>query len=208
MPTYGTTAINAFRYLTGANPVSDIDAGFQALAEDLEAKLGMVKISELTPTAGIITFSSIPQTFRHLRLVGMAKSSATAAGQTLALRMNNLSGATAYAWHYVDDDDGTPATAGDESDAQIAFSPLNKDTDANIWTSFDLLIPNYRATNNQKAVQGRAETMASADAICHIISSSGRLLSAPAVTRVDLFNKNGGASTLDAASMVSLYGLL
>jgi hypothetical protein len=39
-PTYTTTALNALRWLTGTNAVNDIDAGFQALAEDVDAKLG------------------------------------------------------------------------------------------------------------------------------------------------------------------------
>lgn len=39
MPTFGTTAKYALRRLTGSNPVQDIDAGFQALAEDIDGKM-------------------------------------------------------------------------------------------------------------------------------------------------------------------------
>jgi hypothetical protein len=37
MPSYGTTVKHALRYLLGTSKVQDIDAGFQALAEDLDA---------------------------------------------------------------------------------------------------------------------------------------------------------------------------
>lgn len=37
--TFTTTTKHALRWLTGANVISDIDAGFQALAEDIDAKL-------------------------------------------------------------------------------------------------------------------------------------------------------------------------
>lgn len=39
MPTYDTTTKHALRHLTGDNPVSDIDAGFEALADDIDSKL-------------------------------------------------------------------------------------------------------------------------------------------------------------------------
>lgn len=39
MATFTTTAKHALRWLTGANVGSDIDAGFQALAEDLDSKI-------------------------------------------------------------------------------------------------------------------------------------------------------------------------
>lgn len=39
MPTFTTTARNALRWLTGSNDVRDIDAGFQALAEDTAARM-------------------------------------------------------------------------------------------------------------------------------------------------------------------------
>lgn len=39
-PSYNTTALNALRWLPGGNLISDIDAGFQALAEDVDARLG------------------------------------------------------------------------------------------------------------------------------------------------------------------------
>jgi hypothetical protein len=39
-PTFTTTALNALRWLPGGNLISDVDAGFQALAEDVDARLG------------------------------------------------------------------------------------------------------------------------------------------------------------------------
>lgn len=38
-PTYGTTATQALRKLLGGNLIADIDAGFAALADDVDAKL-------------------------------------------------------------------------------------------------------------------------------------------------------------------------
>jgi len=42
MATFTTTAKHALRWLTGANLVSDIDLGFQALAEDVDGKMAIV----------------------------------------------------------------------------------------------------------------------------------------------------------------------
>lgn len=38
---FSTTAKHALRWLTGASVISDIDAGFQALAEDLDSKIAI-----------------------------------------------------------------------------------------------------------------------------------------------------------------------
>jgi hypothetical protein len=40
MPTYGTTAKRTLRYLLGENKVKDVDAGFLALAQDVDDRLG------------------------------------------------------------------------------------------------------------------------------------------------------------------------
>lgn len=47
-PSYGTTSRRALRYLLGSNKVKDIDSGFQALAEDADAKLGSAGKSIIT----------------------------------------------------------------------------------------------------------------------------------------------------------------
>lgn len=39
MPSYGTTTLNALRYLLGSNKPSEIDDGFLALAEDVDQKM-------------------------------------------------------------------------------------------------------------------------------------------------------------------------
>src|SRR5438067_12288107 len=41
MPTYTTTTRRALRWLTGSNLIKDIDAGFQAIAEDVDQYLIM-----------------------------------------------------------------------------------------------------------------------------------------------------------------------
>jgi hypothetical protein len=46
-PTFTTTALNALRWLPGGNLLSDVDAGFQALAEDVDARLGAHGYSEV-----------------------------------------------------------------------------------------------------------------------------------------------------------------
>jgi hypothetical protein len=48
-----------------------------ALIAQLEAKVGMVKIAEAASPGGAgsaISFTSIPATFRHLRIVGVART--------------------------------------------------------------------------------------------------------------------------------------
>ena len=49
---------------------------------------GLTLIEEILPTGLNLTFSSIPNTYRHLRLVWIAHKDATTAGETIKLQLN------------------------------------------------------------------------------------------------------------------------
>lgn len=47
MPTYNTTSKHRLRWLPGSNMISDIDAGIQALAEDVDSRMASVDAGSL-----------------------------------------------------------------------------------------------------------------------------------------------------------------
>jgi hypothetical protein len=78
----------------------------QDIIDQLEAKVGMVKIAQATPASGVVTFASIPQVFKHLRIVGVARSNSTLdpdspGAESFLLARFNASAVAEYAYRRV-----------------------------------------------------------------------------------------------------------
>lgn len=141
-----------------------------------------------TQTGTTISFQNIPQTYRHLRLIGGVP--VTGCG-TVLLRYNNLTGASDYFWAIMEllQTDITPDSQfGDDS---IPVSPIGG------AGAFDILIANYTRSNRF------GETIGT---VCGDVPEglnvfSGGLVSAARVSRIDL------VGDISVGSRVSLYGV-
>jgi hypothetical protein len=100
-------------------------------------------------SAGVITFSSIPSTYKHLQLRYMAKvTSATAA----YLRFNGDT-ATNYAWHYLNGDGSNVEAAGYATQAQIGFTPPESGIGSTQFAVGIVDIADYESTTKFKTVR-------------------------------------------------------
>lgn len=161
-----------------------------------EAKPGQVLIQEQVLAAGAqtITFSGIPATYTHLKLIVQTQG---ASGGQLHIRFNNDSGnnysyfwgllrAASQAWNVVD--------PSDRILAGVVFS-------SGIST-FEITIPNYRRTVFQKQAFSLSGGMVTTPEQTQVI---GLWKNTAAVNRVDLANSAG--VNYIAGSIFSLYGL-
>jgi hypothetical protein len=100
-------------------------------------------------SAGVVEFSSIPSTYKHLQIRYKAK----VASQTAAyLRFNGDTGAN-YAWHYLDGN-GTSATAAGYADqAQIGFTPPDSGIGSSQFAVGVVDIVDYESTTKFKTVK-------------------------------------------------------
>lgn len=161
----------------------------------------------LGAAAASVDLQNIPQTYRHLRLVAIARSDRAAANaDTLALRFNNdaaagrysgqesrAAGATLTAIAHAAADrmsiaPGIPATAADAS--KIAHVVID--------------IPAYRQTVFRKIVQSVYSYRDNSATPQTVGTISGEWLGTDAINRLTLFSVN--AANLVAGTVVSLYG--
>jgi hypothetical protein len=144
-----------------------------------------------------ITFSSIPNTYKHLQIRIIGRSSAGT--PSIGLRVNGDSGNN-YAWHRMQTD-GSSITANDRATSTsygfLGF--MNPSLSANGYTPFIVELPDYLSAKNRtiRSMQGIQ------NANCGI---SGCLyMSTTAVSSITIFDAASGNFT--TASRFSLYGI-
>lgn len=96
----------------------------------------------------VITFTSIPQTYRHLQLRWISQSNSGSYNPTIQFNGDTASN---YSWHYLDGNGSSATGGGAGSQSNILLAGLN--TTANTFGTgiFDFL--DYRNTNKNKTVR-------------------------------------------------------
>lgn len=155
-------------------------------------------IATVTPTSGTsITFSSIPQTFKHLQIRGTIKASGS---DNLYLRFNGDTGAN-YTGHQVYGD-GTGAGAG------VAY---------NMWYVASGTVPgvgvldilDYTNTNKLKVYRSLGGSDSNGGGYVLYRSglwfAAGNGVTSNAITQIDILF--AGATAFSAGSHIALYGI-
>lgn len=176
--------------------------GFQAGIEigDFEP----IASQTLTGTQASVTFSSIPQNYKHLQLRVSARVNSGDSYQLLA--QFNGDTATNYSWHYLFGNGSTVGVgnASNQSFASVGSHPGAGTTLANIFgvTICDIL--DYSNTNKYKttrATSGGARNVLPA----YVFIPSSNWRSTSGITSIYLYSE-GGASFVEY-SHFALYGI-
>jgi len=175
--------------------------------EVAQASGGMMLIERrvLTAAAPSISFSTIRDSFRHLRIVGQARTAAVVTSGSLAIVFNG--GAGSYDWVQSIENTGGVTTTKGLADVKI-LGPLVTGASgaANYADGFEIDIPGYRETTFYKSVLYRgtlADSMAAG--AMGVVRGTGFWRSTAAITSVSITRFGGG--NFDAGSVFSLYGL-
>lgn len=167
-------------------------------------------IDGASPTGtGVVTFNSIPSTFRHLLLVYTARSSAgSTPGVNLFLTMNNDTGANYDRCLQQLQQTTNGNNNGDaEANIRVGFVPWSGAT-AGYAGSGQVLFPNYKDTGNlfKTAVIQHGEVGNGTIGTTYVVSYGHGVWrnSADAVSRLDLTLEAGNFA---AGSRFDLYGL-
>ena len=164
-------------------------------------------IQTTTVTSGgtaTITFSSIPATYKHLQVRGIARTNRSAANQdAIRYRFNSDSGSN-YTLHYLLGN-GSTASAGASTSNTSGFMDgfTMSDSLSNTFGAFTLDILDYTNTNKYKtcrALSGREDNTSGA-----IWLESTLWTNTAAITSIVL-TPNGGTS-IDQYSHFALYGI-
>lgn len=156
----------------------------------------------LGSAAASINVTSIPATYRHLRLVVTARGDAAANNVQLLLRLNGDAGAN-YAYQTVQANDLT--ISGGRSVGQTSFALAlvpGATAGANLFATTTITLGCYKATDKTKEIAAFG-TSYSSTANPQFYSSQGNYAGTAALTALNVVPASGN---LVAGTTVTLYG--
>ncbi len=165
----------------------------------------------LTATQSFVEFTNIPQTYTHLQLRMLTRSSEVTSGQdSLAFRLNGDSG-TNYAWHYLQGNGASVAVgAGTNFNCGILGAQSSSGHTAGMFSAFVADFLDYRNTNKFKTVRslGGNDTNGTGTEPGHIRFSSSLWRNTNAITSIRIASAGDFARSLVANCQFALYGVL
>jgi hypothetical protein len=157
-----------------------------------------------------LIFSSIPSTYKHLQIRGLARNTYSGAGQ-LSLRIYfntiNTPSSTSYADHYLIGNGSTVSSVGASVAANfIVQSSQGNDADlANAYGASIIDIQDYASTAKNKTVRYIAGYNMNTSSTDNTISlGSGLWVSTSAITQITIQN---AVVSFKAGSTFALYGI-
>ena len=182
---------------------TDMLAGNAAFVDTSYESIATVTVGAGGTTA--ISFTSIPQTYTHLQIRGIGRSSTASSGIVPIYIQLNATGSNHVShWMY---GDGATATATNQSAANLMYAGYagQNTTTASSFGASVIDILDYTNTNKYKTVR----TLAGTD-----LNGSGRVGlfsgawfgSTNAITQIDLYI-NAGGDSFAQYSQFALYGI-
>lgn len=155
-----------------------------------------------------ITFSSIPSTYQHLQLRGLALDTNTSTVYTsldVGIQFNSDTG-TNYAHHYVRGDGATTNASGSVSQTQglLRAASLRNASAANIWAVSITDIHDYASTTKNKTVRCFSGANINTTDPVYIMLSSSLWMSTAAISTITL---NRGQTNFAVGTTFALYGI-
>ena len=205
-------------YATGSNAVTPLAPGtaYQVLAYGTAnapewnnaGQMWKIAETELSGSATTIDFSDIPQTYKHLKIIGSVRGDQAATTDTVRMRVNNNSTADDHAHQILLGIGATAAAAEgvtDQTSAEVAIVSGASAT-ARYFGSFELTISDYTDANKAPIwISNNSLVIGVATSNLYVRQYTGVLDVAGAVTRLTFFP--GGGSNLVEHSIISLYGI-
>jgi len=149
-------------------------------------------------TAADITFTSIPSTYTHLQIRGIANKSS--AGD-VAMRMSfNSDTASNYTYHFLDGNGSSAIAGGTGNDLFDVFYPIS--TTASIFSGVIIDILDYANTNKYKTSRVLAGTDLNGSGRFGL--KSGLWMSTSAITSIKL---NPSSDNFAQYTQFALYGI-
>ena len=162
----------------------------------------LISTTVLGANTATVSFSSIPQTYKHLQVRMVARNSSAASQQNLAMQFNNTGG-TAYASHRLFGDGGSVYSQATTSTFYSVFGFIGANSQtSNIFTPAVIDVLDYASTTKNKTIRGLSGFTGNLSS--RVVLGSGLFADLTAVTRLDLAMNTGDFM---AGSRFSLYGI-
>ena len=156
-----------------------------------------------TGSSGTITFTSIPQTYKHLQIRCIARSSESAAQTNYDMQFNGDTGSN-YAYHYLAAVGSSVIASGAATQSSIFLSAMAAaSAPANVVSPKIIDIHDYASTTKYKTVR-KFEGQINSTYGGQIHTSSGLWMNTAAITSITLFVPGYNFTT---QSTFALYGM-
>ena len=160
-----------------------------------------------TGSSGTITFSSIPSTFKHLQIRGIARDDRALSYDIIKMQFNSDTGSN-YAYHTLTGDGSTASANGGASQTYVYASNISAggNTLTNTMGVFIVDILDYASTTKYKTTRGLAgmDQNFTSSGTQQIRIESGLWMSTSAITSISLITGSGNFTT---SSTFALYGI-
>ena len=156
----------------------------------------LIESKTLGTAAASIEFTSIPQTFTDLVLLGSARNTATAA-DTILFSFN--SSTTGFTSRYLQ---GTGATSQTGTLDRFAANTVGGTDTSNTFSNFQIYIPNYAGSTNKSYSTDTVTENNSTTSFQTLIA--GLWSNTSAITSITLGSNSGN---LAIGTIISLYGI-
>ena len=192
---------------TNANGTSSASSASASVTPTVPAFESIATVTG-TGSSETITFSSIPGTYQHLQIRGIAKTSNTATfsgNQICSINFNSDAGSN-YAKHRLTGNGSVAATAGSASQGAIdVIGATNSGTGhTNIMGAFVIDILDYASTSKNTTVRALSGTDGNTASTSFVVAlSSGVWLSTSAVTSISLI----ASANWTTQTTFALYGI-
>ncbi|CAB4158560.1 hypothetical protein UFOVP710_10 [uncultured Caudovirales phage] len=174
-----------------------LDAGVAASTNSYES----IATANGTGASGVITFSSIPSTYKHLQIRWIDKSTTT--GSYNFLRFNSDSGSN-YANHYLYGDGASAVSGADTTQTSInLYGSLVTSSASNVYAVHVLDILDYTSVNKNKTIRALGGQDSNGSGIA-ILTSGLWMNSSTAISSLTITANTGSFTT---ASSFALYGI-
>jgi hypothetical protein len=194
LATFGGTSLRNFGLTSGTTSSAAVLGDFES-------------ISTVTVGAGgqsSIEFTSIPQTYKHLQIRGIARAANAADFNDMRVRFNSDSGSN-YSAHQLFGDGGSAQTNSEANETNMYFIySTAASSGASIFASGIMDIVDYTDTNKYKTQ--RSLHGSDRNGSGYSILRSGHWRSFSAITSITLFYPAGPSNFVQYSSF-ALYGL-
>jgi hypothetical protein len=154
-----------------------------------------------TGASGVITFTSIPSTYKHLQIRWINKSTST--GSYNLLRFNSDSGSN-YADHYLYGDGASAIAGADTTQTSInLFGSLVTSSASNVYATHIVDILDYTSTNKNKTVRAFGGQDSNGSGV--IFLTSGLWMNSG--TAISSLTLTANSTNFTSASQFALYGI-
>lgn len=171
-------------------------AGVSGFTSDFE----LISTAFGTGSSGVIDFTSIPQTYKHLQIRYTAKNSSTAT--QINITMNSITSGVYTRHSLLGNGSAVSSTSASASQTSIQLvESMANSTTANAVNSGVIDILDYTSTTKNKTIRGM---YGMADNLTRVYLSSGLYNQTTAVSSVTL---TASANNFSSLSRFSLYGI-